>query len=57
VVGREQNFVARVETRQRRLDLVEWVSICRACGVDPEREIAGLLKRIVSLVPQRRPRQ
>lgn len=52
-LGREQNFVARVEQGQRRLDLVEWVQICRALKVDPEAEIAGLVRRIVKLVPQR----
>lgn len=55
-VGREQNFVARVETSQRRVDLVEWVTICRACGVDPEREIAAILKKVVGLVPHARRR-
>jgi transcriptional regulator with XRE-family HTH domain len=55
-VGREQNFVGRIETGQRRIDLVEWVAICRACKVDPEIEIAKLVKQIVSLVPQRRRR-
>jgi transcriptional regulator with XRE-family HTH domain len=54
-VGREQNYIGRIETGQRRIDLVEWVGICRACGVDPEVEIAKLVKRIVGLVP-RRPR-
>jgi transcriptional regulator with XRE-family HTH domain len=53
-LGREQNFIGRIETGQRRLDLVEWVEICRACGVDPETEIARLVRRISSLVPQKR---
>jgi transcriptional regulator with XRE-family HTH domain len=56
-VGREQNFVARIETGQRRIDLVEWVTICRACGVDPEVEIVKLLRKIGALVPQRRRRR
>jgi hypothetical protein len=55
-VGREQNFVGRIETGQRRIDLVEWAAICRACTADPEVEIAKLVKQIVSLVPQRRRR-
>lgn len=55
-LGREQNYIARIEQGQRRVDLVEWVQICRALGEDPEAEIAALVKRISPLVPQRRPR-
>jgi transcriptional regulator with XRE-family HTH domain len=54
-VGREQNYVARIETGQRRLDLVELVQLCGACNVDPEREIARITHRIASMVPKRRP--
>lgn len=52
-LGREQNLVARIEQGQRRLDLVEWIQVCRACGTDPEKEISRLVKNIESLVPQR----
>ena len=52
-VGREQSFIGRIETGQRRVDLVEWITICRACGVDPETEIAAQVKKIVGLVPRR----
>jgi hypothetical protein len=34
--------------------LIEWVGICRACKVDPEVEIAKLVRQIKPLVPQRR---
>jgi DNA-binding XRE family transcriptional regulator len=53
-LGREQNLIGRIETGQRRIDLVEWVGICRACKVDPEAEIARLVRQIKPLVPQRR---
>ena len=56
-LGREQNLVARIEQGQRRLDLVEWVQICRACGADPDAEIAELVRKIANLVPQRRRRR
>lgn len=52
-VGREQSYVGRIETRQRRVDLVEWVALCRACGADPEREMARLIRQVAALVPQR----
>lgn len=45
-LGREQNFVARVETGGRRIDLVELIAICTACDADPGAEIAILVKRI-----------
>jgi transcriptional regulator with XRE-family HTH domain len=56
-LGREQNFVARIETGQRRLDLIDWISICRACGADPDVEVTRLLKAIAPLVPRKRPRK
>jgi hypothetical protein len=54
VVGWEQNLIGRIETGQRRIDLVEWVGICRACKVDPEVEITKLVRQIKPLVPRRR---
>jgi transcriptional regulator with XRE-family HTH domain len=56
-LGREQNFVGRVETGQRRIDLVEWVMICRACDADPSAEVARLVGRLATLVPGRPPRR
>jgi len=53
-VGREQSFIGRIETGQRRVDLVEWVTICLACGADPEIEIARLVRRITPLVPKQK---
>lgn len=53
-VGREQNYIARIEQGQRRVDLIEWVVLCRACKVDPVEQIAALLRQIAPLVPQRR---
>lgn len=34
-LGRERSFVARIEQGERRVDLVEFYWICRACGMDP----------------------
>ena len=53
-LGREHNLVARIETGQRRLDLVDWISICRACGADPETEVAKLVRKISPLVTKKR---
>jgi len=56
-VGREQNYIARIETGQRRVDLVELIQICRACGADPEEEVRMLARKIARLLPHRRGRQ
>lgn len=34
-LGRPQSFVAKVEGFERRLDVVEFLHLCRAMGVDP----------------------
>lgn len=34
-MGRPQSFVAKVEGCERRLDVVEFLHLCRAIGVDP----------------------
>ena len=38
--------MARMETGSRRIDLVELVAVCVACGANPEAEIISLVKRI-----------
>lgn len=32
---RPLNVVSRIESGQRRVDLLEWIALCEACGVDP----------------------
>jgi len=53
-LGREHNYIARIETGQRRLDLVELVQLCRACNADPEQQNAGITQGILSLLPRKR---
>jgi len=38
-LGRPQSFVAKYETGERRLDVVEFISISRALGLDPARAV------------------
>ncbi len=40
---RERSFVSRVETGQRRLDLLEFVWWCRACNLSPVKEAGRVL--------------
>ena len=46
-LGREQSFVGRIETGQRRVDLVEFLWIAKCCGLDPEREVTDLARQLV----------
>jgi transcriptional regulator with XRE-family HTH domain len=53
-VGREQNYIGRIETGQRRVDLVELITLCRACDADPEAEVGALVRKMAAVVPGRR---
>ena len=52
-LGREQSFVGRIETRQRRVDLVEFCWICRCCGADGEDELAKVTKQVLAAIPKK----
>lgn len=41
-LGQPQNFISNYERGERRLDVVEFIDIARAIGIDP-REIVGAL--------------
>lgn len=45
-----QSFVSKYERRERRLDVVEFVRICRCIGADPCRIIREIERRLGSLV-------
>ena len=40
--GEDQSFISRVERRQRRMDVWEFVKWCRALEVDPAAVLADL---------------
>lgn len=41
-IGQHQSYVAKLETRQRRLDVVEYIAIAKVIGFDPAAEIDAL---------------
>jgi len=41
-MGRPQSFVAKYEGGERRLDVVEFVEVCAALGVDPHAVLTEL---------------
>lgn len=38
-IGQRQTFVSKVELRERRLDVAEFILICRALEADPQQII------------------
>lgn len=44
-LGREHSFVARIEQGERRVDIVEFYFICKACKSSPKKEILDLVGR------------
>jgi transcriptional regulator with XRE-family HTH domain len=44
-LGREHNFVGRLELGERRLDVVEFFWLCRDCRADPVKESAKLMRQ------------
>ena len=53
-LGREQSFVGRIETNQRRVDLVEFVWIAKCCGHNPKQEVDAIINAIARTLPKPR---
>ena len=51
-LGRERSLVGRLELGERRLDMVEFFWLCRACGADPVKESASLMRQLGSFQPE-----
>lgn len=43
-LGEYQSFVARLESGQRRVDVVEFLDLSEALGLDPAKAVAALRK-------------
>lgn len=52
-LSKSQSFVSKYENRDRRLDIVEFVSICRIIDIDPCR----IIRRMKFQRPGTRPRK
>jgi transcriptional regulator with XRE-family HTH domain len=46
---RERSLIGRLELGERRLDLVEFFWLCRACGADPAKEASQLMREFATL--------
>lgn len=49
-MGEHQSFVARLESGQRRIDVIEYVTLAQVIGFDP----TAALKQLISEVEQER---
>jgi transcriptional regulator with XRE-family HTH domain len=43
-LDKPQSFISKYEGGERRIDVVEFVTICRAIGADPAKLLKALLK-------------
>jgi transcriptional regulator with XRE-family HTH domain len=48
-LGKPRSFVSKIENRERRIDIVEFVALSRALGVDPQ----DLLTTVIGALPGR----
>ena len=53
-LSRAHTFVTKCELGERRVDLVEFYWICKACGVAPEKEMVKLIKAFNSVGKKKR---
>lgn len=44
-LGRPQSFIAKYEGGERRLDVVEFIQVCAALGIDPHAVLSELQGR------------
>ena len=45
-LGKPQSFIAKYETGERRIDVIEFITIVRAIGLDPARLLRALGKLV-----------
>jgi transcriptional regulator with XRE-family HTH domain len=47
-LGKPQSFVAKYERGERRLDVVEFIQVCNALGIDPHVILANIQQMILA---------
>ena len=45
-LGKDQSFISIIENSQRRIDVLEFIALCRAIGVRPEDVFAEVVSNI-----------
>jgi transcriptional regulator with XRE-family HTH domain len=51
---RAPSVVARIETGERRLDVIEFIGLCRALGQKPDKLFRGLVQDLSALAIKKR---
>jgi transcriptional regulator with XRE-family HTH domain len=46
-LGKPRSFVSKIENRERRIDVVEFIAVATALGIDPK----DLLGRVMAALP------
>lgn len=44
-LGQHQSYIAKLETGQRRLDVIEYISLAKVIGFDPAIELQALAEQ------------
>jgi transcriptional regulator with XRE-family HTH domain len=47
-VGKDQTFISNIENSQRRVDLLEFIALCRAMKIEPQVLFGLILERVPS---------
>ena len=45
-IGKPRSFISKIESRERRLDIVEFVALARALAVEPQVLLADVIERL-----------
>ena len=48
-LGREHTFISKCELGERRIDIVKFYWICKACNASPQKEAEKLIKEFEKL--------
>lgn len=48
-LGRPQSFISKYENGERRLDVVEFIQVCSALGVDPRTIVTAVQTKVRKL--------
>ena len=51
-LGRPQSFVSKYESGERRLDVVEFIQVCLALGIEPQAIINAVQAQITKSWPE-----
>ena len=45
-IGKPRSFISKIENRERRLDIVEFIALARTLGLDPLRVLEGVIESL-----------